>query len=121
MKAQAIAARTYAFTKARAAQHRGGCDCALYATSYDQVYAGLDKEGGTDGDRWVRAVDDDRGQGRANDGGNSIQAFYMSSSGGFTEDNENVWGGSPVELPPRRVRPRRLHRREPERHLGASR
>ena len=96
MKAQAIAARTYAFTKAAAGQHRSGCDCALYASSFDQVYAGWDKEGGPDGNRWVQAVD-------ASDDqiviyqGQSIQAFYMSSSGGFTEDNENVWGGTPIE------------------------
>jgi stage II sporulation protein D len=95
MKAQAIAARTYAFTKARAGQHRSGCDCALYASSYDQVYAGYDKEGGPDGERWVHAVNATDGK-VVKDGGNSIQAFYMSSSGGFTEDNENVWGGSPV-------------------------
>lgn len=95
MKAQAIAARTYAFTKARAGQHRSGCDCALYASSFDQVYAGFDKEGGPDGDRWVHAVDVTSGK-VVKDGGSSIQAFYMSSSGGFTEDNENVWGGSPI-------------------------
>ena len=46
-------------------QHRAGCDCALYASSYDQVYAGWDKEGGADGDRWVAAVRPDRGPGRA--------------------------------------------------------
>ncbi len=95
LAAQAIAARTYAYTKAAASQHRPVCDCALYASSFDQVYAGWDKESGTDGDRWVAAVD-----GTANevvaDGGDPIQAFYMSSSGGFTEDNENVWGGEPI-------------------------
>src|SRR4029450_12808388 len=56
MKSQAIAARTYAFTKASASQPRAVCDCALYASSFAQVYAGWDKEGGTDGDRWVAAV-----------------------------------------------------------------
>ena len=56
LKTQAIAARTYAFTKAASSQHRAVCDCALYASSYDQVYAGWDKEGGVDGDRWVAAV-----------------------------------------------------------------
>jgi stage II sporulation protein D len=95
LKAQAIAARTYAFTKARAGQHRSGCDCALYATSFDQVYSGYDKEGGVDGDRWVRAVNATEGK-TVKDGGATIQAFYMSSSGGHTEDNENVWGGTPI-------------------------
>jgi SpoIID/LytB domain protein len=96
LKAQAMAARTYAFTKAAISQHRSGCDCALYASSFDQVYAGWDKEGGLDGDRWVRAVDETRDR-VVVDAGDTIQAFYMSSSGGFTEDNENVWGGTPIE------------------------
>lgn len=96
LEAQAIAARTYALRKAAAGQHRPGCDCALYASSYDQVYAGWDKEAGTDGDRWVRAVDATEGL-VAVYRGEPIQAFYMSSSGGFTEDNENVWGGTPIE------------------------
>ncbi|HEY7660249.1 MAG TPA: SpoIID/LytB domain-containing protein [Actinomycetota bacterium] len=95
MRAQAIAARTYAFTKARASQHRPGCDCALYASSFDQVYAGWDKENGLDGDRWVSAVNQTRDE-VVMDGGSTIQAFYMSSSGGHTEDNENVWGGTPI-------------------------
>jgi uncharacterized protein with LGFP repeats len=29
-------------------------------------------------------------------GGRLIQALYSSSSGGHTEDNENVWGGTPI-------------------------
>jgi SpoIID/LytB domain protein len=95
MKAQAIAARTYAFTKAGASQHRPVCDCALYASSFDQVYAGWDKEGGAGGDRWVAAVRQTDRQ-VVVDGGQTIQAFYMSSSGGYTENNENVWGGSPI-------------------------
>ncbi|HJS26879.1 MAG TPA: SpoIID/LytB domain-containing protein [Actinomycetota bacterium] len=95
MKAQAIAARTYAFTKAAASQHRAVCDCALYATANDQVYAGWDKEGGVDGDRWVSAVNQTSNK-VIMEGNQTIQAFYMSSSGGFTENNENVWGGSPI-------------------------
>jgi SpoIID/LytB domain protein len=95
MKTQAIAARTYAFTKAASSQHRPDCDCALYATSFDQVYAGWDKEGGPDGDRWVSAVRQTDKE-VVVDGGQTIQAFYMSSSGGYTENNENVWGGTPV-------------------------
>jgi SpoIID/LytB domain protein len=96
LQAQAIAARTYAFHRLRTSgQHREGCNCALYASPLDQVYAGWDKEGGADGNRWVAAVD-------ATDGktlvyqGDLIQAFYSSSSGGHTENNENVWGGSAI-------------------------
>jgi SpoIID/LytB domain protein len=96
LQAQAIAARTYAFTKAAASQHRPECDCALYASSFDQVYAGWDKESGLDGDRWVAAVDATAGE-VVVEGEQTIQAFYMSSSGGHTEDNENVWGGDPID------------------------
>jgi SpoIID/LytB domain protein len=96
MKAQAVAARTYAFSKAANSQHRPVCDCALYASAYDQVYAGWDKEGGLDGDRWVAAVDGTEDE-VVLDGGATIQAFYMSSSGGYTENNENVWGGTPID------------------------
>jgi hypothetical protein len=42
LAAQAIAARTYALAKAEASQHRPVCDCALYASSFDQVYVGWD-------------------------------------------------------------------------------
>jgi stage II sporulation protein D len=96
LQAQAIAARTYAFRRVQTdGQHRPGCNCALVASSADQVYGGWDKEGALDGARWVGAVD-------ATDGkvlvyqSQLIQAFYTSSSGGFTEDNENVWGGTPI-------------------------
>jgi SpoIID/LytB domain protein len=95
LQAQAIAARTYAFVKAASSQHRSDCNCALYASSADQVFVGWDKEGGPDGDRWVAAVD-------ATDDlvveykGDLIEAFYTSSSGGWTENNENVWGGTPI-------------------------
>lgn len=95
LEAQADAARTYAFTKAAAGQHRPDCNCALYATSADQVYAAWDKEGATDGDRWVKAVDNTDNE-VVNYKGSMIQAFYMSSSGGYTENNENVWGGTPI-------------------------
>ncbi|HEX5950747.1 MAG TPA: SpoIID/LytB domain-containing protein [Actinomycetota bacterium] len=95
LQAQAIAARSYALSKAAAGQHRPVCNCALYATSFDQVYAGWDKESGLDGERWVQAVDDTAGE-VVTFQDEVIQAFYMSSSGGHTEDNENVWGGSPI-------------------------
>ena len=95
MEAQADAARTYAFTKAAAGQHRPGCNCALYGTSADQVYSGWDKEGGPDGDRWVQAVDNTDNE-VVDYKGSMIEAFYMSSSGGYTENNENVWGGTPI-------------------------
>jgi SpoIID/LytB domain protein len=96
LQAQAAAARTYAFRKvALSGQHRPGCNCALYASSLDQVYAGYDKEGGDMGERWVAAVNATAGQ-VVTYRGDLIQAFYASSSGGYTENNENVWGGTPI-------------------------
>jgi SpoIID/LytB domain protein len=96
LQAQAIAARTYAFRRVQTSgQHRDVCNCALYASSLDQVYAGWDKEGAVDGARWVAAVDATNGKALMFKG-DLIQAFYSSSSGGYTENNENVWGGSPI-------------------------
>jgi len=96
LETQAVAARTYAFEKvARLGQHRPVCNCALYATVMDQNYVGWDKEAGAQGDRWVEAVDRTDGLVVTYHGA-LIQAYYHASSGGFTENNENVWGGSPI-------------------------
>lgn len=95
LEAQAIAARSYAWEKiARLGQKRSGCNCGLFATVVDQVYVGWDKEVDTMGDRWVAAV---RGSAKrvAQYGGTTIQAYYSSASGGHTENNDVVWGGSP--------------------------
>jgi SpoIID/LytB domain protein len=96
LMAQADAARTYAFEKvARLGQHRPRCDCGLYASTWDQAYIGWDKEAASSGDRWVSAVARTSGEVVLYHGA-PIQAYYTSSSGGFTESNQNVWGGSPV-------------------------
>jgi len=96
LETQAVAARTYAFEKvARLGQHRAGCNCALYASTMDQNYVGWDKESGYLGNRWVKAVDRTAGQVVMYEG-SLIQAYYHASSGGFTENNENVWGGTPI-------------------------
>ncbi len=95
LRAQAIAGRSYAFVKAASGQHRTGCNCALYDSSSDQVYIGWNKEFGTDGWRWVLAVNQTAGQVVTYQGA-TVEAEYMSSSGGYTENNENVWGGTPL-------------------------
>jgi SpoIID/LytB domain protein len=95
MRAQAVAARSYAFAKAASGQHRAGCNCGLYDSSLDQVYIAWAKEGGTQGDRWVRAVRQTDNQ-IVSYSGDVITAFYTASDGGYTEDNENVWGGAAV-------------------------
>jgi hypothetical protein len=99
LRAQAIAARSYALAVVQGrGQHSGrsawdGCDCALYATVRDQHYAGYAKEQGYYGSRWVAAV---RGTGSlvVRYGSRVVQAFYSSSSGGFTSSNSQ-WGSAP--------------------------
>ena len=96
LRAQAIAARTYALEKAnRLGQHRSGCACAVYASTIDQAYIGYEKEAGASGERWVKAVDDTAGLVVLYNG-SPVQSFYSSSSGGHTEDNEKQWGGSAI-------------------------
>lgn len=91
LKAQAVAARTYGLEKVlRLGQNRPGCGCALYRTVSDQNYIGFEKEAGSGGDRWVAAVNDTNEQ-TITHSGNPIQAFYSSSSGGHTENSENVF------------------------------
>jgi SpoIID/LytB domain protein len=97
LQAQAIAGRTYAFYKIKGGgQNRPVCNCALYASTLDQVYIGADKTNGEMGANWRAAVDDTNNL-VVLDGGAPIGAFYHSSSGGYTENNENIWGGTPLD------------------------
>lgn len=96
LRAQAMAGRTYALDKiARLGQRRESprCDCALTSTVYDQAYVGYDKETAAYGSQWVQAVQSSRFS-TVKYGGQLIQAYYSSSSGGATENNELVWGGT---------------------------
>lgn len=98
LRTQVIAARTYAYEKTeRTGQHRYPCDCAVYDSTLDQVYSGDAKRvpSGQYWDDWTAAVDDTKGQVILHNG-TPIQALYSSSSGGHTENNENVWGGTPL-------------------------
>ncbi len=96
LKAQVIAARTYAVEKiTRLGQNRVGCNCALSSTTNDQAYVGYSKEEGSWGTVWKSAVDATAGK-LALYQGQPIQAYYSSSSGGYTESNEYVWGGSAI-------------------------
>ncbi|HJR46479.1 MAG TPA: SpoIID/LytB domain-containing protein [Actinomycetota bacterium] len=98
LRSQVIAARTYAYEKTtRSGQHRYPCDCAVYDSTLDQVYSGDSKResSGQYWDDWTSAVDDTKDQVILHKGA-PIQALYSSSSGGHTENNENVWGGTPL-------------------------
>jgi stage II sporulation protein D len=98
LRAQAIAGRTYAYSKIkRLGQHLAPCDCAVYDSTADQAYIGDSKRTGSGEywDEWKAAVDDSDKQLILYEG-EPIQAYYSSSSGGHTENNENVWGGTPI-------------------------
>ena len=86
LKAQAIAARNYAIKNLNGSAQYDICD-----TPACQVYLGFNHEfPSTD-----IAVAKTRGE-VLYYGGELITAYYFSSSGGWTENNENVWGGKPV-------------------------
>lgn len=98
LRAQAIAGRTYAFEKfKRLGSHRYPCDCTVYDSVIDQAYAGDGKRSGS-GTYWAdwRAAVRDTNRQIARYEGAPIQTLYSSSSGGHTEHNEHVWGGTPL-------------------------
>ena len=84
LKAQAVAARTYAL---RNMNQRSGARYDVVSTQLNQVYGGLSDEQR----RASQAVDATRGQVITYNGA-PILAAYHSSSGGHTENVENVWG-----------------------------
>ena len=57
----------------------------------DQAYVGVQHEV----ERWVAAVNGTKSL-VVTHSDKPIQALYSSSTGGFTEHNENVWGGTPL-------------------------
>jgi len=85
VKAQAIVARTYA-TKNYSRRKKWGFD--LYPTVDDQAYGGYDWENPNSNN----AVDETDGQVVVYNG-ELIGGYYFSTSGGYTESSENVWGG----------------------------
>jgi stage II sporulation protein D len=87
LKAQAVAARTYAVKNM--GQYRTlGYD--LSDTPSSQVYGGLDAERPLS----TQAVDETKGE-VARYRGELINALYMSTCGGMTEDVENIFSGRP--------------------------
>ncbi len=109
LKAQAVAARSYALATVRATgQHRGrrrwdGCDCGVFADTRDQYWAGWAKERGRGGARWVAAVRS-TGSHVLTWGSRVVQAFYSSSSGGYTASTAS-WGGPSLPYFPARRDP----------------
>ena len=99
LKAQAVAARTYALSKS----FRGSPDshplAALCDTTHCQVYRSIFELEQLKSDYWfetgwpviVKAVEDTRGQLMYYEGELVSQALYHSSSGGKTENSEDVF------------------------------
>jgi SpoIID/LytB domain protein/MYXO-CTERM domain-containing protein len=90
LKAQVVAARTYALNRLQSADPGGDYD--LCATTACQVYVGMKVEAGPWGDRWIRAVDQTAGQVLLYEGRPAV-TYYSSTSPGRTFDVEDVFGG----------------------------
>jgi stage II sporulation protein D len=88
LKAQAVAARTYAIKNLG---QYGALGYDLSDTPVSQVYGGLDAERPLSS----RAVEETRGE-VVRYRGELINALYMSTCGGMTEDVENIFPGKPV-------------------------
>lgn len=102
--AQAIAARSFAYSRVfeddgSLKSRMGSCDCMVYADIRDQNYVGYSKITSALGERWQAAVDattPDAETGLAVMNKNQVvQTFYAAATGGHTQNNEDVWGGTP--------------------------
>ena len=85
LKAQAVAARTFALCQLGRHGDYDFCD-----QPHCQRYLGVTQE-----PSFIRAVDETKGQ-VLTFNNKLIWAFYHASSGGQTENNEDVWGGAPL-------------------------
>ncbi len=100
LQAQVITARSFAFRKIRSGI-RSACACHIYDDPRDQNFTGYAKLAERNvGALWKAAVDATAvspTQGLAlTVGGNVVSAYYSAASGGMTQNNEDVWGGSPL-------------------------
>jgi SpoIID/LytB domain protein len=89
LKAQAVAARTYAWRAIERGVYSGYDICATVAC---QVFRGAEVVLGSEtGHRWRQAVDDTAGEVLLGDDDRPILARYFSTSGGRTYANEDVF------------------------------
>jgi SpoIID/LytB domain protein len=95
LQAQVIAARSYALVKYRAGV-RGGCWCHVFKDTRDLVFAGYLKESSYMGARWAAAVKATNVSATSSQTvlfqGAPAQAFFFHSTGGRTQNSEDVWG-----------------------------
>jgi SpoIID/LytB domain protein len=97
LQAQVVAGRSYAITRRRGSTS----SFDLEATTVDQVYGGYEKVAGGSFANWKSAVDSTVGIGVKQSNGAVANTLYSSSAGGYTEDNDYVFGtasgpGTPV-------------------------
>ena len=89
LAAQAITGRTYAYWRL-AGPPRVGCSCDVFSTTADQYYTGWSKESSEGANRWAAAVQATARRVITHED-QYIYAVYSSSSGGHTENIEQVW------------------------------
>ncbi len=118
LQAQTIAARTYALQKVRAQTSsdpksvRAACQCHVYASTNDQAFIGYVKEASYRGDKWVAAVNATRDSSTASLANVNqrkwkvltynnapIQAYFSSSTGGYSQPVSEVWGSTQSAFP----------------------
>ncbi len=96
LKVQAVAARSWAFERALSIDPTAqACDCQLYDEPVSQRYVGWGHQGSITS--WIAAVEATKSQVVTHPEAPTftvVPAFYSSSSGGATEDKEDVWGGT---------------------------
>lgn len=87
-KTQAVAARSFVIASASKHKSEG---FSLCNTTHCQVYRGKSEERSST----IEAVDETRDLVLKYEG-KVVSGLYSSNSGGYTLNNENMWGGSPV-------------------------
>ncbi len=97
LQAQVVAGRSYAIFRRRGPSS----SFDLEATTVDQVYGGYEKVAGGSFANWKAAVDSTVGTVVKQSSGSVANALYSSGAGGYTEDNDYVFGsasapGTPV-------------------------
>lgn len=113
LEAQVIAARSYAYYDLyqknkfdtdgtpKTSSRSSACDCHIYDDTRDQNFVGWSKLAEANvGDKWKAAVDatlvDENQSLVVMHAGQVAQAFYSAANGGATQNNEDVWGGTPL-------------------------
>lgn len=97
LQAQVVAGRSYAIVRRRGPSS----SFDLEATTVDQVYGGYEKVAGGSFANWKAAVDATVGMAVRQSNGDVANTLYSSSAGGYTENNDYVFGtasapGTPV-------------------------